>query len=390
MRLLKTVSVFLVTALMLSPSTALAKSKGDWYKRLDLSGGITSVYQSTIGNADKTTRTLDQANFSYSLNLMVESRLSDKQKIVVHFEAAEGEGIAQNLRDNSAVPPTSYSTISPDYNRYRAAYSNADGSVQQGLKTSEVYYEGLLFWDRAIVSLGKMDIHSLYDQNRLAGSETDQFLAGIFVTMAGTVFNELDNYYAPGYKINTAIASFLELSYVGAFQYENVGNSSFHVGQINLKPNLLGGEGNYRFYLVWDNRNYTLTSGGEKEANIGFGISLDQMITNDIGIFLRFASQPTKFEENRIKNGSAFGAHIGGAMWGRRKDHIGFGYGMVTNNKSISSPSSYSGQSVMELYYYMHLTKGVSITPDFQMHSNLERASNRTVMIAGARLQLDF
>jgi len=393
------VSVAVLLLCFRTPSASAKRGGSDWYKRTQISGTLTGVSQSSFNNADSSTGTSDRTNMAMSVDLKIKTKIASGHSIIVRLEGGEG---ASNPIDppsgatSGGVTLANIATINPNYdNHTNTVFTNSDGTSQTSSAIAEAYYEGRYLRNRLAVSIGKMDIHSMYDQNKLAGDETEQFLAGIFVRSTGTVFNELKGYYAPGLKLMVSPTRFIGLSYVGAYQYENSASSSLNVLQLNFK---VGKTGNYRIYGIYDLRSYTkVTSGaivtsasGAITANIGYGLSFDQMITENIGVFVRYATQQADINENKIQSSFSGGLHLNGALWRRRNDSIGIGYGLVTNNKSIASPSKFSGQTLLETYYRLEIAKGFAFTADLQMHDNLDRVNNRTVYLAGLRLNARF
>lgn len=378
LKLLKILIISCVYFILISNIAQAAKKK-KWYDSVNVTGGITASLQGTSGNDDSTAGTEDNIDYAYTLDLIPEFEIAPGHMFFIHIETGEGKGV----NDNFAT------TINPNYNPFNT--HNVDVG-HQDLTISQAFYEGMFFEETLTISAGKMDIHSFSDENNFAGDETSQFMASIFARLVGTLFAELDNYYSPGIRFLLVPREWLEITYVAAnSSNDSLTKNSYHVGQINIKPNIMDMEGNYRFYFISDGRNYARIddSGSTSNSNFGWGLSFDQLVTENIGIFLRYGSQKDDLTANTVTSSISGGVSVNGNVWRRSDDFIGLGSGVVKKNEGITT--AYSGnQKVLELFYHYQLWDNLSITPDIQIHKNLPRADTRDITVYGVRVQLDF
>lgn len=372
-------TLLILAVFSLLSSLPVAAEEPDAANRLNftIGGGITAVMQGTSGNDDTTTGTRDGMDYSYTLDINMESELSPGHMLFIHIETGEGDGT------NTRFP----SWAVPNYDPYN---TNSPDVGHQDVTVSQAFYEGLFFSGLLTLDIGKMDIHSLTDENNLAGDETTQFMSGLFSRLTGTLYPELDSYYAPGVRMLLVPTDFLEFSLVLAnSKNESVGTRGYHAAQLNLKPAIGGLEGNYRFYFIRDLRPYTKISDGSSDINTGLGVSFDQMLGDNFGLFFRFGTQPDDIAENEVTSSYSGGLMLMGGLWGNADDSLGLGYGTIIKNSKIAT--TYSGdQQVVELFYHWQVAERIALSPDIQLHSNLPRDEKRSVVVFGLRAQLDF
>jgi hypothetical protein len=350
---------------------------------LSIDGGITAILQSTSGipaNGDVT-------DLSYTFDLVLGAEIHPAGKIVVAFEAGNGSGVNE-------IDGTEYFLSVPNYD----AFVTFQGGIV-ALSLSQAYYEGSFSNGRFGLQMGKLDVHSLYDENAYANDETDQFISGQFSRTPGTVFQELDSYYAPGLAVTVNPFDLLEIRLIGANGsgdgFENITHNAYGVVQVNVKPKLLGREGNYRFFVIFDARDYTdATNGGINKNNTGAGLSFDQEVAESIGLFARYDTQDDDIAENLVKSAISGGVSLSGGLWNRSDDVLGVGYGLLgVNDKApaIAALADSGDEGHFELYYKIGFTDHFTVTPDLQVITAAGGDNNSdTITIPGVRAQMNF
>lgn len=358
---------------------------------IEISGGLTWFLQSSDGAPQNATA------LSYSVDLGLEAPVSSHGKMVMALEAGDGKGIDATLNSLSTAGYDPYFTNLTDA---------APDSVNVVVPTiSQLYYEGAYLDDNLVVSVGKLDVHGIFDDNAYANDETDQFMSGIFVRSAGTNYAELDQYYAPGIALQYAASTLIDLSFIAANGnadgFNDVFDYMYLVGQINFKPRFGGRDGNYRFYAISDNRlspntTYTEISGGGKTSNTAWGVSFDQAVSDGVGLFARYSMQDDGVAENIVNSSWSLGALLQGTLWGRDRDTVGIGYGVVDLNDKADLAAALgtndSGdESHIETFYKFGFSDRFTLTVDAQvLGNNGGNAAADTVTVAGLRGQLNF
>lgn len=141
-------------------------------------------------------------------------------------------------------------------------------------------------------------------------------------------------------------------------------------------------------------------------SEYGFGLNWQQAVGPDLGLFAR-AGWNNGVEESysytEVNNTAEAGAQVAGDLWRRKADHVGFAF--ITNGISRAHQAylaagglgfqlgdgglSYGRERIEEIYYNLHLWRGLAVSPDVQFFKN--PGYNRVrgpVVVFGARLHL--
>ena len=361
-------------------STALFDLRDD-NSPFSISGGVTGVVQGTSGNKNATSGTTDKSSFASTFDLSLNTRLSENQRFIVDLEAGHGNGV------NGSVN----ASATPNFDPY-----NTTTASQTNVTISAMYYEGSYHDGALVVSLGKLNPQGYYDENNFANDETAQFLSSMFVMSSGTIFTDATDYYAPSLTIQYGVNDYLDVSLVGVSNnYDDLFSGSYGVAQINIKPQLLADrEGNYRFYVHHDKRVYRNINTSADESQTSFGLSFDQELTGEIGVFARAAWQD-KNVTGGIDVSSAYsgGINLKGSLWGRDGDEVGIAYGTLNYNNRVAAFANQSNENHFEIYYNAEILPQVHLSPDIQYIQNVTADNGvtyRDVTVYGVRGQFDF
>lgn len=372
---------------------------------VQVEGGLTWFLQSTSGAAD------DTSALSYTLDIGLEAPVSKHGKAVVALEAGDGEGVDPAVGALSAV----------NYDAFFTELTNAVGGSTNVVvpSISQAFYEGEYMAGDLLVSIGKLDAHSMFDDNAYANDETDQFLSAIFTRSADTSYKQLDYYYAPGLALQYALSEMVDVTLIAAngnkSGFNDVFNNMYTVGQLNLKPGFAGREGNYRFYVINDRRNsentvFTEIASGRTTDNTGWGLSFDQALPGGVGVFARYSAQDDTIKENTVESSWSLGALFAGLSWGREHDTAGVGYGSVNLNTAPAALAAYNAgddgspgsgddlgiinfddETHLEVFYKFGFSHHFTLTADLQVIGNSGgNADADTVTVTGLRGQLNF
>lgn len=357
---------------------------------IHIEGGLTWFLQATDGAVDDTT------DLTYTFDLGLESQISEHGKVVIALEAGDGLGVDTAVGALSAVNYDAFFTDSTDL------VPGATNIVSPSV--SQAYYEGDYMDGGLVISAGKLDIHSMFDDNAYANDETDQFMSAIFTRSADTSYAQVDYYYAPGVVAQYGISDKVDVELIVAngngSGFNDIFNYMYIVGQVNFKPNLGGHDGNYRFYFINDGRKdaYTEISSGNTTSNNAWGLSFDQAVADHAGVFIRYSEQDDGIVENTVSSSWSLGALFEGASWGRENDTIGIAYGSVNLNTDpaalaaagIASANA-DDETHLEAFYKYGVSDNFTLTADIQVVENVGGDSTAdTVTVPGLRGQLNF
>ncbi|MBF0253229.1 MAG: carbohydrate porin [Candidatus Omnitrophica bacterium] len=126
--------------------------------------------------------------------------------------------------------------------------------------------------------------------------------------------------------------------------------------------------GNYRTYVWYNGAPHAKiadTSNFER-GNLGFGFSLDQMLTEKYGIFGRYSwADPVL---NNIEHHWSLGAQMTGYLWGRNHDVAAIAIGQSVPGKKYCDVNAFHNtETQLETYYSFKLNDHVTISPDMQI-----------------------
>ncbi|MEK7772894.1 MAG: carbohydrate porin, partial [Deltaproteobacteria bacterium] len=337
---------------------------------LRISGGLTLTAQKAANLKDAGNR----AAAAISADIAIESPAGRDGRVVAVFDFQRGAGL-ENL------PPF---FASPNGNS-TGANADLESFNNDGLHVTQLYYERDIL-ENLVISVGQLDITGYFDTNGFANSERAQFLANGFVNNPAIEFGGSDNFYGPGFRLTYGAAEFMDIT-IGGFEgngdYDDPFDGPFLMAEAGFKLKPMGRGGNYRIYY-WNRQGrqditYTANpddAGLLKAENKGVGASMDQEITDSLGIWLRAGGQREKVARfNRYAGG---GVNLAGGFPDRPDDAMGFGYGVALMGKDYrdfktSSDAGFESgaEHYFELYYNVSVDKaphdrGLHISPDIQ------------------------
>lgn len=352
---------------------------------LDMGVSITSVLQSARNaNADTQLGAKeDVTDGSYSADISFEKEFQDYATAYISLHSGDGAGLTDDLKLFSSV---------------NADASDCDGNVF----VNEAWYEHYLKSIPLTVTFGKLDPTYFIDTNEYANNETSQFLADMFVNSCIVEFPS-DN--AAGIRFGFQPGALFDIDAVvldGDSDWEDIFDGIFLAGQINFKPKIFDRPGNYRL-LAWRNNQphtkWTDTS-RDKEIGFGFGLSLDQKITDLIGVFARYGWQNPEVylpsESFSLRDSFSLGAQLKGCPWGRPDDVLGLAFGQIFPSKKYKSANDLQAktESHFECYYNFKVNDHLSLSPDLQViwqpYGKDAANGDGTIVVGGLRGQVDF
>lgn len=230
-------------------------------------------------------------------------------------------------------------------------------------------------------TFGIIDSTAYLDQNAYANDEYTQFMNEAFVN-AG-------NYNLPSYDAGVALEGGF-----GAFSLNAVGmninendegyNYNFWGVQAGWHPEFQMGAGNYRVSITGSSSAFPSPSSlvapdpeaeqdlvsvdgevfaeipGQRESLLSWGLSFDQAVGENLGLFLRLTWQETDaaVDYEALYSG---GLNLAGNAWGRPNDNIGLGYAYLEGGNTDVNRSY-----VFEGYYRVALNDYFAVTADIQ------------------------
>jgi len=336
-----------------------------------------------------------------SADLAIESPVGDRGRAVAVFDFQKGAGM-QGL-------PAFFTAPNSNPNGYNADIESFDDT---SLHATQAYYEHEL--DGGLtVTFGQLDLTGFFDANEYANNERTQFLANVFVNNPVIEWGGTDNFYGPGARLSWAASDTVGVT-IGAFEgdgdYVDTFDSPFLMAELDLALSPMGRGGNYRIYY-WQRNKRTAADQPNladpadavliNARNSGIGVSIDQLLTETIGIWLRAGVQREKVAQ--FDKAISGGVDISGELLGRANDQIGIAYSATFIGDGyedyirVADPSFDPGtEHYVEAYYSYAVShsaaeQGFHISPDLQYVVN--PGGNKgagDMFIYGIRLQSFF
>jgi high affinity Mn2+ porin len=166
--------------------------------------------------------------------------------------------------------------------------------------------------------------------------------------------------------------------------------------------------GSYSESLAQMPVNPDITATRAYRSKYGFGISLDQELADDLGIFSRLGwnnGQTESFCFTEIDRTASLGLSLQGNRWGRKNDNVGLagvingisgahaaylaagGLGFQLGDGALN----YGYEEIIETYYRYQLRSGIHFTVDFQGINNPGYNRDRgPVFVASGRFHFEF
>ena len=356
-------------------------------------GGDLSLFLQGIGSNSQDFGT--KADVSYSGDLFLIAPVGPYGNIYFRGDIGQGEGIAPSLPNTFSGPNADLEFNEPKFDVAEAWYFTEFPFPDVRDKRLEL-------------TVGKIDPTGLFDANAAANSETNQFIADIFVNNAAIEFGGDANGYGAGisaaYRFTSIYNKGLNVSgRIGMFEgdgdFKDALDNPFLIGELGIRMPYYGLIGNYRFY-VWQNRTAhtdLMDSSKNDLVNQGLGFSLDQQVSSNMTLFARYGIQDKDVSRNDYV--FSLGGQIIGNNWKRGNDVLGFAYGAShVNSKYRDVSSTLDGyeadteyEHYMEAYYKYWANKNLTVSSDFQYIANPGGDSRKnSIFIYGIRMQVTF
>ncbi len=393
------VAAFLAATVTLGFSNAYAAEAESLLEGLSINGGITLILQSLQKSNVSTATEIGYETptvGSYSVDLEIEKKFDDNNTAFLHLETGTGDA-------NSRF--TAFSGINRD----------ADDSGNQ-VSVTEAWFEHK-FTDSFGMTFGVIDPTSSLDDNAYANDETSQFLGDIFRNAPVISFG--DN--AIGIKA-VYETDFIDV----AAQYLNVENTieigpdeeinndditrhGFVSAQVNFKPGFIEDmEGNYRIYawglldggVKWED--------GENTTDYGFGVSIDQQISDIFGVFARYSWKRDDAYSSTIGTFDGDYASPCNQTWSigaqakinalGEEDIVGLAFGqmMISDKAKDTYGYDFKAEDHLEVYYSWNISDYLAVTPSIQYVNNVcggaaeDMGADNSAFVGSIRMQISF
>lgn len=294
---------------------------------------------------------------------------------------------------------------------------NADAGGYRGADVSQAYWEQSLMNGRLQFRIGKLDLTGgfecrgcpvAFDASAYANDETSQFLNAALVNnptipfpdsgLGAAVFLMPTEYWYLSAGAADAQADVRETGFNTAFHDEDYFFAIFETGAVVDMPSLTGPTpAMYRIGFWYDPQPKQRHHGRSvKRDDTGFYLSADQMVLKEnadpndsqgLGMFIRYGLADSDVSD--IKCFYSAGVQYKGLVPTRDDDVLGIGFakGRLVRDAGFAKEH----ESVLEVYYNVHVMPWVSISPSLQYIWNPGGADGvGNAFVAGIRVQMSF
>jgi high affinity Mn2+ porin len=417
------------------------RGPGTW----EIHGQTTFVYQgypaffSAIPDGPQSLPSLGQSRDTWTTSLFLFVRLWKGAELYFNPELLQGFGLG-NTTGAAGFPNGEAQKSNFPYPRYSTSRLFLRQEIGLGGETEKVESDydaqmsGVKDINRITFQIGRFAVHDFFDRNIYAREPRADFMnwsiwaAGAFDYAADKIGLTYGVTAALNQK-NWAIRAgyFLVGDHPNSNVYDlNLFTTGDYVAELELRYKLGNRPGVARFG-GWMHETFSgnyndalnLVSTGldaddaiaqvsHVQAMWGYYINLQQELADNLGAFARWSwndgqSQNSAFTD--INASLSGGLSIKGARWGRPDDTVGVGAavnfisapfasflaqggtGLLIGDGSLN----YSAERVLELYYALHVTKGVTVTADYQYLGNPAYNADRgPVNVLSGRLHVVF
>ncbi|MDR1087554.1 MAG: carbohydrate porin [Endomicrobium sp.] len=375
--------------------------------KTDLCGSF--VLQSTPKANDGDDKGLSSASYLFDLKLTKE--FEEYGKLLARFKGGRGNGLELGGSDDKGV------------NTLSKVNANADEAIEGEIefaKVVELYYEQSILNSKLTIDFGKLNFWSFFTANKLADDDGTKFITGSFAS--DPIIDSVAQRTA--LRLKYALSDKFDISYAYfTTDQDHFDACGINIAQVDFKPST---NGNYRLYL-WENNqvHYKYSDNASKTGSYGFGVSVDQVINENIGLFVRFGYKdksagfhvtdkdgngvaPTAFVLPKSLSWS-FGAQINGCVWARTKDTVGIALGQIYGSSDakghIATDGIYNGsnngnykdgaETALEVYYKFVINDYLALTPAIQYIAspragNVPDNGDNNVFVYGIRTVFNF
>lgn len=364
---------FFACFLMILAVPAIAQAY-DINEKLAVEGTLTGVYQ--YGDFDvEGADDADRGTVVFDLGVNFHPTEIDEFQVTLSYSA--GNGL------NSVIP---FSLV-PYSDDLEDDLKDINGRNRDYLL--EAWYKHTFkLSDRVDLGLtgGIIDATAYIDDNNFANCECSQFMNEAFVNHPNV---NLPSYDLGGViELNVSDFSIQALAMNTKFESDDgeFTNYNYYALQAGYRLTTSMGEGNYRLYGFMTSERFQCPEEGKNDNLQGFGISIDQKLSNIVGVFARASWQDDEaiitYDE-----GYSGGINLNGTLWNREYDEVGIGYAFM--NGACSSDIDHS--IVFETYAKFKLNDFSDVTLDIQyINDDMKDSDDRDGVIYGIRINAYF
>jgi high affinity Mn2+ porin len=366
--------------------------------------------------------------------LFLDTRLWQGAELIFNPEISGGTGLSTTLGmagfPNGEATRVGEITPTPYIGRFFFRQTIGLGGDEEKVSSGPNLLAGYRDIDRITISIGKFGAEDFFDDNRYSHDPRTQFLNwSLMYTGAwdypantrgytyGAVIEFNTRYFALRY------GAFGEPSTANGPEIDpHVLNANGHIVQAEERYEIDGHAGalrewgylnhahmgNYRLALAEMPIDPNITLTESYRIKYGFGLSWEQELTKDLGVFVRAGwndGQSESWAFTEIDQTGAVGLSLKGTAWRRPTDEVGVAFvanGLSNAHRDYLAAGGlgfiigdgalhYAPEEILETYYNWQPREWLGVTADFQGVNNPAYNQDRgPVAIFGIRVHMAF
>ncbi len=334
--------------------------------KFDFGATVTTVGQhSNFGASDS------GIDGSLMVEVKAKAELTEHDTVRATFKAGMGEGLGGRI---------------PSF----CGFNGASGAARN-IYLNQLWYERKLGVDGSWrARVGYLDLTSDFDQNAYANNEYTQFLSDAFInnltfecaanSLGGQIWWEPNDKWSFGVGYSESNRDCVEL-----FSY------GVAIAEIDRRVQIGELQGTYRGYVTANFGPHDALDGSRDDlVNDGWGLSCDQEISQNLGLWGRYGQQNGECCE--YDRALSVGVELHRFNDRRPDDVFGFGFGtMFVSDEFKTLNENAADENHVEIYYSIQVNKYFSATPSLQWIDGVGGDGEAEVVWApGLRATVEF
>ncbi len=376
-----------------------------------------------------------EAERTFSFSLFLGYRILAGSELYFDPEVFQGHGLSNTLGmagfPNGEAVKAAFPNLHFNTSRLYLQQTFGLGGEKEKLEDGENQVADSVDVNRITLSLGKFAASDFFDDNAYSHQTRTQFLNWALWESAAWDYPADVVGYTAGLVAEWNTKEW-ELHY-GIFMEPTVSNGA------RLDPHLLDAHGQIlqfdrrysagdlagmlRPFVFWNQARMgsyqdavenpvitdALIASRAYRSKVGFGVSWDQQLTQDLGAFVRVSwddGRTESFAFTEVDRSLAAGLSTSGAHWGRKDDTLGLAgvvNGIIGVHQAYLAAGgqeglilgdgalNYGPEEILEAYYSVQVVKWLTLSPDFQyaLHPGYNR-DRGPVPIYAVRAHVEF
>jgi high affinity Mn2+ porin len=380
----------------------------------------------------------DEQDVSLTTTLFFDFRLDHDTQIVFNPEIAGGKGLSNvdgiANAPNGELPRVASATPKPYLARLYVTHDFGFGAEKEQVESDENQLAGDRPMVRYTITAGRFSNSDFFDDNNYSHDPRTQFMAwGVMYNGAwdypadtrGYTWGIVNEFHTKNWSLRYGAAAEPSVANGGrfdrrlfvdrgdTFEEERRYSIAGHAGALRILEYLnhtRSGSYGEAVRLAEENGTTPVVQDIRRPGTLkyGFGISFDQELSRDFGIFSRLGWSDGKNEDfaftaiDRLAEG---GVSLKGSRWHRKDDVAAtvFAASGISGVHAVylakggldfligDGKLNYAPEYLWETYYNAHVLKGLSATFDVQHYANLAFNHDRgPVWVESIRLHFEF